>query len=243
MAVLPVAYWAVPAIGALVAWPLTRWAGVRPAWLIALFGAVVGVSGMRAGDSLGLAPTLTSPWLVLIVAVAYAVAAWVVVARIPMIWRVLLLVIALLPLPVAELTAGVRVANAEQNVLAQAGVPLLGPDVPAGYRIRNAGTEGSYQRGFFYSLEPAAIGTTPDPATEDKAAIRVVVAPVSPTFAPPNRCTVVGSTGVQDYRPPCPQVGDNMRNHKNSLPTRPVLLHRKLKTRCALRPRPCTLQR
>jgi hypothetical protein len=213
--VFPFVYWAVPAIGALAAWPVARWAGIRPAWLVALLGSAIGLLGMRAGDSFGLRPTLTSPWLVPIVAAAFVVAAWVVIARIPLVWRALLLVIALLPLPIAELTAGARAASAEQDVLAQAGVPLLGPDVPGGYRIRHPGTRGSYERGFYYSLEPAAIGTAPDPATEDKAAIRIDVAPVSPTFAPPNRCTVTGFVGTQDYRPPCPAVGDNLWRWNN----------------------------
>lgn len=208
-------YWAIPAVGAVVAWPVMRWVGVRPAWLIVLVGAVVAMLGVMARDGFGFSPTLTSPWLAPIVAVAYAVAAWVVVARVPLQWRVLPLVLALLPWPVVELTAGARAASAQQQELVRAGVPLLGPDLPAGYVVRRAGTEGGTQRELFYRLEPASIGTTPDLTTEENNTIWVIVAPTSPTFAPPDRCTVAGTTGTQDYRPPCPQVADNVWRWNN----------------------------
>jgi hypothetical protein len=208
--VLVYGYWAIPAIGAVLAWPVARWAGLRPAWLVALLGGGLGLAGLRVGDSFGLSPTLTSLWLVPIVAAAFVVAAWVVVTRIPLAWRVMLVVIALLPLAGAELTAGIRAANAKQDMLAQAGVPLYGPDVPAGYQIRRPGTITYGQHEFFYHLEPTAIGTTPDPTTEDKASISVVVAPMSSQFDPPLHCTFASSTGVGDRVPPCPSVGDNL---------------------------------
>lgn len=214
--VLVYGYWAIPAVGAVLAWPAARWAGLRPAWLVALLGGVLGLAGLRAGDSFGLSPMLTSLWLVPIVAAAFVVAAWVVVTRIPLAWRVMLLVVALLPLAVAELTVGIRAASAQQDTLAQAGVPLYGPDVPAGFRIRNAGTIGYGEHRFFYRVEPTAIGTKPDPATEDEASIRVTVAPVSPDFAPPDHCTFAGSPAEGEHAPPCPSVGDNMWRWSNS---------------------------
>ncbi|QUQ66253.1 hypothetical protein [Kutzneria sp. CA-103260] len=208
--VLIYGYWAMPAIGALVAWPVTRWAGLRPAWLVALLGSGIGLAGLFARDSFGFQPTLTSPWLVPIEAIGFVVAAWVVVTRIPLVWRALLLVLVLLPLPVAELTAGIRANSAKQDTLAQAGVPLYGPDVPAGYQIRFAGNIGYGEHKFFYSIEPTAIGTKPDPNTEDETSVRVTVAAVSPSFAPPDHCTFTGSIAEGDRVPPCPSVGTDM---------------------------------
>jgi len=101
------------AVVTVLAWPLLRLAGVRPAWLVALVALPVAFLVAHAYQAFIGSPAFAMPGTILVPAVSYAAAsAW----------------------------NGRQRADANAASLAATGLPLLAAELP-GYRIAQAGAE------------------------------------------------------------------------------------------------------
>jgi hypothetical protein len=198
-----------PVATALVIWLLLWTAGVRPAWPVALLGAGFGWIGFHLYDvvSAGSPPRLSAA-LAVILACAYAAAAYATSPSGGSVLRIAVVIMVLLCYPLSGQLSEYQAATARRNVIAHAGVPLLGPDL-AGYTVRNAWVD-TVGPALHYTLFPPWAARRLDPSAENSIAIRVTVAPVSPVFAPPEHCSAISAGGEGPRVPPCPAVGANL---------------------------------
>ncbi|KAB2346922.1 hypothetical protein [Actinomadura rudentiformis] len=175
--------------------------GVRPTCVITPLGAVFTMVVLYAWQNMSL------PWpdwaLVFAAGLGYAAATLAasadahVAARLTAAGTVLALPLVSGPIHTHQSRESAK------HILADARVPLLGPDLPR-YGIDYAAANPSGDR-FYYALKPRSAPERLTPEDRERLEIRVTVAAVNPTFAPPRHCNAPGwSSEPRD--PPCPQV-------------------------------------
>ncbi|WP_225637156.1 hypothetical protein [Streptomyces solaniscabiei] len=127
---------------------------------------------------------------------AFAVAAWFTQSRRPL-WPRAAVAVGLVVLMPLDSLATTQVARSKQNdELADAGVPLLGPQLPVGYHLNGAGTTGSTTADdvtFYYRISPDSPGEGATTMEEIHQEIQVHVGPVQPGFTPPSHCAALTS--------------------------------------------------
>jgi hypothetical protein len=197
---------------AVLAWPLLRLAGVRPAWPAALIALPVAFILARAYQAFTGTPAWDVPGVIGVPAASYAAAALLTAPgarRLPTI-GVTALIIALYP--AASAWSGRQQASANAASLAATGLPLVAAELP-GYRITGAGAENPGEF-ITYSLVPdsAPPELTPSSTTDDEK-ISVVISHPWPLFAPPAHCA--SDTGTTSYvtladSPPCLPYGHGL---------------------------------
>lgn len=184
-----------PFLNFLLAWAALRLLGIRPAWLTALLGTGIGwylVRNIKAFQWLPGGTQYVQPALCV---AAFALAAWFTQSRRPL-WpraAVALALVLLMPLDSFATTRHVR--SEQDNELADARVPLLGPQLPAGYHLSGVGTSGSTaedEATFHYRISPDSLSGA-DTMDELHQEIQVIVGPVQPGFTPPAHCAALTS--------------------------------------------------
>ncbi|MER7057489.1 hypothetical protein [Streptomyces sp. NPDC000351] len=185
-----------PVLYFLLTWPALRVLAVRPAWLTALLGTGIGWYLVRGIDPLWWLPGGTPYVQASLCTAAFAVAAWFTQSRRPLWPRAAVAVGLVLLMPLDSL-ATTQVARSKQNdELADAGVPLLGPQLPMGYHLNGAGTTGSTTADnvtFYYRISPDSLGKGATTMEEIHQEIQVHVGPVQPGFTPPSHCAALTS--------------------------------------------------
>ncbi len=177
-----VGYYATPVLSVLLGWPLLRWAGVRPAWPVALT-APIAMWGLHS--LLRITIGLSLPGLVAVVAAGYGVAALATAPRLRWPWRASVAVAVVALIPLATLADTLRVASATKDRLVAYGHPLFGPDLP-GYRIQVADATSGTDPHFYYRLRAR------DRQTQDSSMLAVEIEVTQrttpPRFNPPTDC-------------------------------------------------------
>ncbi|MER6406225.1 hypothetical protein ABT269_22455 [Streptomyces viridosporus] len=183
-----------PVLNFLLTWPVLRVLVVRPAWLTALLGTGIGWYLVRGIDAVRWLPGGTQYVQVALCTAAFAVAAWFTQSRRPL-WPRATVALGLVLLMPLDSLATTQIARSRQNnELADAGVPLLGPQLPAGYHLNGAGTTRSTTADdatFYYRISPDSLGTGANTMDELHQEIQVTVGPVQPGFTPPSRCAAL----------------------------------------------------
>ncbi|GAA2636883.1 hypothetical protein SMC26_15905 [Actinomadura fulvescens] len=174
---------------AVASWPALWLVGVRPALPAAALGTVASIlTGWLATQA---RPNITTPSLLMLSPfVGFAAAALVCGRGMALPWRIAGVVAIVALLPASRLAAAYqddRAQGARDDYLGDAGVPLLGPDLP-GYVVKDASRSGPT---FRYTLLPARLAS-PSPGTDDytvaTSSISVGVYHLPARFAPPKRC-------------------------------------------------------
>lgn len=98
-------------------------------------------------------------------------------------------------MPLDSLVTTQHVRSRQDSELAQAHIPLLGPQLPAGYHLNGVGTNGSTaedEATFYYRISPDNLSGA-DTMDELKQEIQVTVGPLQPGFTPPSHCSALTS--------------------------------------------------
>ncbi|MFG2440721.1 hypothetical protein [Streptomyces sp. NPDC048508] len=191
-----------PVLTFLLAWPVLRFLDVRPAWLTALLGTGVGWYLVWKTETVQWLPDGARYVQLVLCAAAFALAAWFTKSRAPLWPRVAAALALVLLMPLDSLATTQLEQNRQDNELAAAGVPLLGPRVPAGYHLNGAGAVKATTEGdatFYYRISPDNLSGA-DTMDDLQREIQVTVGPLQPSFRPPTHCTAL--TG--DFPPPSP---------------------------------------
>ncbi|MEV8039002.1 hypothetical protein [Streptomyces sp. NPDC086182] len=182
-----------PFLNFLLTWALLRLLGLRPAWLTALLGTGIGWYLVRNIDAFQWLPGGTQYVQPVLCVGAFALAAWFTQSRRPLWPRAAVALSLVLLMPFDSFATTQHVRSELDNELADAGVPLLGPQLPAGYRLNGVGTTGAtaeQQATFYYRISP---DSTSDAGTMDDLhqEIQVIVGHVQPGFTPPSHCAAL----------------------------------------------------
>ncbi|WP_328314881.1 hypothetical protein OG432_34460 [Streptomyces sp. NBC_00442] len=188
--------YAVGVLSLVFSWTALRLVNVRPAWLTALLG--VGIGWYVPWSSRGSGWLPGESWLAqsALYVAAFALAAWFTQSRRPLWPRAAVTLALVLLMPLGSLAATQTAQSRQNSELAAAGVPLLGPNLPAGYYMNGVGTIGSsaeMQPTFYYRFTPDRLRKGADTMDELHQEIQVVVGPVQPGFTPPSHCAALTS--------------------------------------------------
>lgn len=184
-----------PSLNFLLTWPALRLVGIRPAWLTALIGTGIGWYLVRNIEALQWLPGGTRYVQPVLCVAAFALAAWITQSRRPLWPRAAVALALVLLMPLDSLATTQHVRSRQDNELAGARVPLLGPRVPAGYHLNGVGTSGSaaeVEATFFYRISPDSLSGA-ETMDELRQEIQVTVGPVQPGFTPPSHCAALTS--------------------------------------------------
>jgi hypothetical protein len=183
-----------PVLNFLLTWPALRVLAVRPAWLTALLGTGIGWYLVRGIDAARWLPDGTPYVQAALCTVSFAVAAWLTQSRRPLWPRAAVALALVLLAPLDSLATNQLARSKQNNELADAGVPLLGPQLPAGYHLNGAGTTGStatHEVTFYYRISPDSLGKGANTTDELRQEIQVTVGPIQPGFTPPSHCAAL----------------------------------------------------
>ncbi|MEU5643405.1 hypothetical protein [Streptomyces milbemycinicus] len=186
----------VPFLNFLLTWAALRILEIRPAWLTALLGTGIGwylvtsinVVWSLPGDTQYVQPALC--------AAAFALAAWFTQSRRPLWPRVAAALALVLLMPLDSLATTQLARSKQENELADARVPLLGPQLPAGYHLNGVGTNraaAGHEATFYYRISPDSLDGGANTMDELHQEIQVTVGPVQPGFTPPSHCAALTS--------------------------------------------------
>jgi hypothetical protein len=172
---------------AVLAWPLLRLAGVRPAWPVALVALPVAFILVHAYEAFGgILAGDTTGWI-LILAISYAAAAVLTEPGARPLRTVGLAALLIALYPAASARNGRQQADANAASLEATHLPLLAAELP-GYRIAQAGAVNPGEW-IGYRLVPDSAPPELTPSeTSDQQDIYVVISHPSPLFAPPAHC-------------------------------------------------------
>ncbi|MEU8788303.1 hypothetical protein [Streptomyces sp. NPDC048643] len=185
-----------PILNFFLAWPVLRVLKIRPAWLTALFGIGVGWYPVWNIETFQWLPGGTRYVQPALWVTAFALAAWFTQSRRPLWPRAAVALALVLLMPLDSLATTLHERSEQNSELAAAGVPLLGPRVPAAYHLNGVGTikgAAEQEATFFYRISPDNVSGA-DTMDDLQREIRVTVGPVQPGFTPPSHCTALTST-------------------------------------------------
>ncbi|TDD95322.1 hypothetical protein [Actinomadura rubrisoli] len=190
---------------AVASWPALWWVGVRPALPVAAVGVVLSILVGWLSVEARLPVGFAVPGFFLFALVGFAAAALVCGRGIARPWRIGGIVTTLLLLLGLRLVAAFHDGQARDDYLADAGVPLLAPDLP-GYVIKDpSAAPGAFR----YTLLPAglvSVNPAVDGYTVATSSISVGVLRLPAGFAPPKRCN--WDSYAQDL--PCTAAGPDL---------------------------------
>ncbi|MFJ7962888.1 hypothetical protein [Streptomyces sp. NPDC096324] len=184
-----------PFLNFLLAWPALRLLGIRPAWLTALIGTGIGWYLVRNIKAVQWIPGGTRYVQPALCVAAFALAAWITQSRRPLWPRAAVALALILLMPLDSLATAQHVRSRQDSELAQARIPLLGPQLPAGYRLNGVGTSGSTtedEATFYYRISPDDLSGA-DTMDDLKQEIQVTVGPLQQGFTPPSHCAALTS--------------------------------------------------
>ncbi len=185
---------AAPFVSFLLGWPVLRMVGVRPAWLAAPLGSGLSWYLLKYLTVLFWLPSGADYVRLALQAAAFALAGWLTASLRPWWPRAAAVVALALVVPLNSL-ADTRISEQRQNSsLSAAGVPLLGPQVPAGYHLEGIGADTVTDPTFYYRVAPDDPGKGPTTMAQLDQNIQVIVAPVQSGFTPPSDCAAIDGT-------------------------------------------------
>lgn len=186
----------VPFLNFLLTWAALRILKIRPAWLTALLGTGIGWYLVLNINVARWLPGGRQYVQTALCAAAFALAAWFTQSRRPLWPRAAAALALVLLMPLDSLATTQLARSKLDNELADAGVPLLGPQLPAGYHLNGVGTHGAAagdKATFYYRISPDSLGGGADTMDELDQEIQVTVGPVQPGFTPPSHCAALTS--------------------------------------------------
>ncbi|MFD6553706.1 hypothetical protein [Streptomyces sp. NPDC058398] len=184
-----------PFLNFLLAWPALRLLRVRPAWLTALIGTGIGWYLVRNIKTLQWFPGGAQYVQPALCVAAFALAAWITQPHRPLWPRAVVALALALLMPLDSLATTQHVQSGQDSELARAHIPLLGPQLPAGYHLNGVGTNRSTAEGeatFYYRISPDSLSGA-DTMDELRQEIQVTVGPLQPGFTPPSHCAALTS--------------------------------------------------
>ncbi|MET7988753.1 MULTISPECIES: hypothetical protein [unclassified Streptomyces] len=126
---------------------------------------------------------------------AFVLGAWFTQSLRPLWPRAAVALALALLIPLDSLATTQLVQSEQDKELADARIPLLGPQLPAGYHLNGAGANGSTAEDdgtFFYRITPDSLNGA-ETMDELRQEIQVTVGPVQPGFTPPSHCAALTS--------------------------------------------------
>ena len=190
---------AAPFVSFFLGWGVLRIVGVRPAWPAALLGAGLSWYLLKYLTVLFWLPGGADYVRLALQAAAFALAGGVTASLRPWWPRAAAAVALALVVPLNSL-ADTRISDQRQDSsFSAAGVPLLGPQVPAGYHLEGTGTETNMntvtdaetEPTFFYRVAPDNPGSGATTMAQLEQNVQVTVAPVQSGFSPPSDCVAI----------------------------------------------------
>ncbi|GGQ27965.1 hypothetical protein GCM10010266_59060 [Streptomyces griseomycini] len=183
-----------PVLNFLLTWPALRVLAVRPSWPTALLGTGIGWYLVHGIDAARWLPGDTQYVQAALYTGAFLLASWFTQSRRPLWPRAAVALVLVLLMPLDSLAATQLTRSRQNHELADAGVPLLGPRLPAGYHLDGVGTTGSAatrEVTFHYRISPDSLGKGANTMDELRQEIQVTVGPVQPGFTPPSHCAAL----------------------------------------------------